>query len=123
MQIGSPQQGTREPDVVIRLTTINKSSKDEVRYSFTTGRYEAVQDEDPLLDLLTLPSRVVHKSEAPLSKLLMLPTLPPKPPSPAPESPGKAARITNAGMHWQSFKIPEVINKESYFQNLLRSAL
>lgn len=89
------KQGTREPDVVIRLTTINKSSKDEVRYSFTTGRYEAVQDEDPLLDLLTLPSRVVHKSEAPLAKLLMLPTLPPKPPSPAPDSPGDSEAEEN----------------------------
>lgn len=76
--------------MVIRLTTCNKSTKDEVRYSFTTGKYEAVQDEDPLLDLLTLPSRVVHKSEAPLNKLLM-PTLPPPPPSPCPDSPGKAA--------------------------------
>ena len=85
------QQGTREPDVVIRLTTCNKTTKDEVRYSFTTGKYEAVQDEDPLLDLLTLPSRVVHKSEAPLSKLLLMPTMPPPPPSPSPDSPGKAA--------------------------------
>lgn len=79
--------------MIIRLTTINKSAKDEVRYSFTTGRYEAVQDEDPHLDLFTLPSRVVHKSEAPLSRLLMPPTLPPKPPTPAPDSPGKAVKI------------------------------
>ncbi|XP_045108688.1 dynein intermediate chain 2, ciliary-like isoform X3 [Portunus trituberculatus] len=94
------KQGTREPDVVIRLTTCNKSTKDEVQYSFTTGKYEPVQDEDPLLDLLTLPSRVVHKSEAPLSKLLM-PTLPPPPPSPSPESPGDSEAEEGGGESWR----------------------
>ncbi|KAK3879026.1 hypothetical protein Pcinc_016382 [Petrolisthes cinctipes] len=66
-------QGTREPDITIRLTSSSRRRRDEVRFSFTSGRFETVRDDDPLLHLLTLPSRTVHRSEAPPGHGLLLP--------------------------------------------------
>lgn len=57
------QQGAREPEVVIRLTSTCAKVKDEVRYNFTSGVYEVVRDQQLTLDLLTLPSRVIHKGD------------------------------------------------------------
>ncbi|KAK4305065.1 hypothetical protein Pmani_023030 [Petrolisthes manimaculis] len=67
------KQGTREPDITIRLTSSSRRRRDEVRFSFTSGRFETVRDDDPLLHLLTLPSRTVHRSEAPPGHGLLLP--------------------------------------------------
>ncbi|XP_069959881.1 dynein axonemal intermediate chain 1-like [Cherax quadricarinatus] len=67
------KQGVREPDLAIRLTSANKKKDDEVAYNFKTGLYEVVHENDPLLHLLTLPSRIIHKSEAPPTAI----TLPP----------------------------------------------
>ncbi|XP_071522591.1 dynein axonemal intermediate chain 1-like isoform X2 [Panulirus ornatus] len=78
-----PRKGVREPDVVIRLSSAALQKQDEVRYNFTTGLYETVRDDDPLLHLLTLPSRIIHKSERP-TKPLQLPLLSPPSPSPPP---------------------------------------
>nr|XP_045610794.1 dynein intermediate chain 2, ciliary-like [Procambarus clarkii] len=55
------QQGTREPEVTIRLTSTSAWSKSQVRYSFTTTSYQGVRADDLVLDLLTLPSRTVHR--------------------------------------------------------------
>ncbi|XP_042888961.1 dynein intermediate chain 2, ciliary-like [Penaeus japonicus] len=57
------KQGVREPEVVIRLTSTCAKVKDEVRYNFTSGVYEVVREQQLTLDLLTLPSRVIHKGD------------------------------------------------------------
>ncbi|XP_071516735.1 dynein axonemal intermediate chain 1-like [Panulirus ornatus] len=53
-----------EPEVQIQLTTtVERPRTDQVIYNFTSGYYEEVVEENPLLDLLTLPSKVVLKDE------------------------------------------------------------
>ncbi|XP_076042145.1 dynein axonemal intermediate chain 1-like [Oratosquilla oratoria] len=56
-------QQTKEPEVEIRLTTVSAQADRLVRYDFRTGQYELVPNEDLTEDLLTLPSRIVHRDE------------------------------------------------------------
>lgn len=58
------QPGTREPEVVIRLTSEKTKKQNTVRYDFVSGMYHPVAEEDPVFDILTLPSRSVHRDDA-----------------------------------------------------------
>ncbi|XP_069987018.1 dynein intermediate chain 2, ciliary [Penaeus vannamei] len=71
--VGMVKKGVREPEVVIRLTSTCARVKDEVRYNFTSGVYEVVRDQQLTLDLLTLPSRVIHKGDHLEARLLYEP--------------------------------------------------
>lgn len=57
------QQGTREPEVTIRLSSNSARLHNQVRYDLTCGAYRRVlaSEDDLTLDLLTLPSRVIHR--------------------------------------------------------------
>ncbi|XP_071522576.1 dynein intermediate chain 2, ciliary-like isoform X2 [Panulirus ornatus] len=55
------EQGVREPEVAIRLTSTSARIYNQVRYDFTTGVYKRVWGDDLLVDLLTLPSRIIHR--------------------------------------------------------------
>ena len=57
------QQGTREPEVTIRLSSNSAKLHNQVRYDLTCGAYRRVlaSEDDLTLDLLTLPSRVIHR--------------------------------------------------------------
>ncbi|KAG7162950.1 Dynein intermediate chain 1- axonemal-like 1 [Homarus americanus] len=57
---GGEGQGTREPEVAIRLTSTSARINNQIRYDFTLGSYQRVYTDDLLLDLLTLPSRIIH---------------------------------------------------------------
>ncbi|XP_069948680.1 dynein intermediate chain 2, ciliary-like [Cherax quadricarinatus] len=54
-------EGSREPEVAIRLTSTSCRVHNEVRYSFTANTYQRVWADDLVLDLLTLPSRTIHR--------------------------------------------------------------
>lgn len=58
------QPGTKEPEVVIRLTSEKTKKQNTVRYDFVSGMYQLVAEEDPVFDILTLPSRSVHRDDA-----------------------------------------------------------
>ncbi|XP_045122648.1 dynein axonemal intermediate chain 1-like [Portunus trituberculatus] len=57
------QQGTREPEVTIRLSSNSARLHNQVRYDLTCGSYRRVlvSEDDLTLDLLTLPSRIIHR--------------------------------------------------------------
>ncbi|XP_037793855.1 dynein intermediate chain 1, axonemal-like [Penaeus monodon] len=59
---------TREKEHEITLSTIEPNADKRVRYDFRSEKFELVPREDLLLDLLTLPSKSIHKDELPKSQ-------------------------------------------------------
>ncbi|CAL4079576.1 unnamed protein product, partial [Meganyctiphanes norvegica] len=64
-----PEQGPGEPEIEIKLTSLSIRSCNEVQYDFKSGQYEPVTNEDLIEDLLTLPSRIIHKDDLALQKM------------------------------------------------------
>lgn len=56
-----PQQHVTEPEIEIRLTCDNIKSENEVRFVFKESEYQRVLNQDSVIDLLTIPSRVIHR--------------------------------------------------------------
>ncbi|CAL4121896.1 unnamed protein product, partial [Meganyctiphanes norvegica] len=61
--------GPEEPEIEIKLTSLSIRCLNEVQYDFKSGQYEAVNKEDLIEDLLTLPSRIIHKDDLALQKI------------------------------------------------------
>ncbi|XP_047482168.1 dynein axonemal intermediate chain 1-like [Penaeus chinensis] len=61
---------TRDKEHKITLSTIEPNADKRVRYDLRSEEFELVPREDLLLDLLTLPSKSIHKDELPRSKEL-----------------------------------------------------
>ncbi|KAK4328086.1 hypothetical protein Pmani_001559 [Petrolisthes manimaculis] len=57
------EQGTREPEIIIRLTSKSGCVQNEVRYDLTSGIYQHILDDDLTFNLLTLPSRVILRDQ------------------------------------------------------------
>ncbi|XP_042874358.1 dynein intermediate chain 2, ciliary-like [Penaeus japonicus] len=55
------EQQVTEPEVEIQLTCDSVQSANEVRFAFKEGQYQQVLHQDLTIDLLTLPSRVIHR--------------------------------------------------------------
>ncbi|XP_071520306.1 uncharacterized protein [Panulirus ornatus] len=64
----------------IRLTTQSGGSHNLVRYNIKARAYQRVPDDDPLLHLLTLPSRVIHKDQLLQQKVFARGPQPARPP-------------------------------------------
>ncbi|KAK3886081.1 hypothetical protein Pcinc_009749, partial [Petrolisthes cinctipes] len=57
------KQGTREPEIIIKLTSESGCVQNQVRYDLTSGIYQHILDDDLTFNLLTLPSRVILRDQ------------------------------------------------------------
>ncbi|XP_063592192.1 dynein intermediate chain 2, ciliary-like [Penaeus indicus] len=64
MPLSSSLQKGKEPEVEIRLSSEGIHPRNEVCFLFREGRYVRVTRQTLAIDLLTLPTRVVHKETA-----------------------------------------------------------
>lgn len=62
--LSSSLQKGKEPEVEIRLSSEGIHPRNEVRFLFREGHYFRVTRQTLVIDLLTLPTRVVHKETA-----------------------------------------------------------